>query len=164
MTSFFPSPPAGTLKMYQRLLRLIYKVGSSPWLFLSGLLLSQGITMVDAVTLGSSWPKFGTRTLVEGLGFLLLSASCAALSWETQRVEGEVAVIAHVGVRGTQHPESPAQHPRLESTVGTPAGSGKRHSVPDGVLSHYSRRMRWRILMFSLSLVIVLAGYLVPVR
>src|ERR1039458_4934608 len=84
--------------MNLELLRRIYRIGSATWIFLSGLLLTQGITVIDSVTLASQWPRVANRTLVQGFGYIVLSAACATLSWELSRIEGEVSLIAHTGI------------------------------------------------------------------
>ncbi len=76
-----------------RLSTLLYRVGSDPWLFLSGVVLAHAIYTLDVVVVDNTHEHPLTR-LIQGLGYLLIAIGMAALSWEVKRIEETAKLLA----------------------------------------------------------------------
>jgi len=143
--------------MISQLLSLIYRISSAAWIFFSGVLLAQGITVVNAVTLAPQWPSSGARTLVEGIGYVIMAAAAAAVGWEVARIEREVAVVARTGIDRTTQPHDP-----IAGQLPSPAQARVESDPANNVIKYHSRRLTLRLLALGLSVALVLGAYVSP--
>jgi hypothetical protein len=108
----------------------------------------------------------------------VLSVACATLSWEVNRIESEVSLIAHTGI-GIPDLRKPTptdnvsitemQRPEMKTDPSSAAIQDSENvfhswedNVPGRIVGFHSRRLGRRMLLLSIGLFIVVASYFIP--